>query len=820
MGIKVLLRIAFRQSGKGRRYTFLNIAGLAGGIACCLLIFEYVAFERSYDRFNPMSDRIVRIQDEEYQNGKLIIPCASAMPNLAPLMIKEFPEVETACRLYKSSFLLSNDARDLRFSESNIYYADSSVLNVFNLQLTEGDRRTALSGADKILLSATQAKKYFGNEDPLGKVLTIRSEGKKLPLEVTGVFPDLPANSHLRFDLLVAYKTFGRIIRTYGNPIDPMETRWRWTDFYTYVLLKDKKNEAGFANKLPAFIDRHYNDQPENLANRDRFRLVMMPMPDIHLYSHFIQEAEPNGDSKSVSFLFLIALFIVGIAWVNYTNLATARSLERAREVGVRKVLGAQRLELIRQFMMESLALNGLALFVALIGAFSLNRPFGLLAGRPLGTAFTLPLPYWALFTVVFLTGTFLSGLYPALILSGYQPMKVLKGAFKNSTRGQWVRKGLIVGQFAISIILIASTIIVYKQVSFMRSQRLGADIDQTLVLKGPTGGAPNGPINAAFREEILGIIGVKSFTASSLVMGEENLFSTDWEWIGNPHGRHIVETRILGIDEDFIPAYRIRMIAGRNITRSIPSDRRSVLLNESAVKSLDFPSPEAAIGQLVSTGKEFGLDSLKVLGVVADYHYEGLQKVIEPLVFVPHAGGGGGDRYSIKIEAADIAALIPKIKTVWDRNFPDDLFSYFFLDDFFGRQYVADQRFGTVFGLFALFAVAIACFGLLGLSAYNVLQRSKEISIRKILGANEISLLYLLSVDFLLLVVAGLVIAVPVAWIVMGKWLQSFAYRIEIRWWIFGLAGALALMVAFFTVGRQAWKAAMTSPIKNLKSE
>jgi len=818
MDIKDILRTALRQLGKGRGYVLLNIAGLAAGIACCLLIFEYVAFERSYDRWNPLSDRIVRIQDEEYQNGKLIVPCASAMPNLAPLMIKDFPEVETACRLYKSSFLLSNDARDVRFSESNIYYADSSVLNVFNLQLTEGDRRSALSGADKILLSATQARKYFGNEDPLGKILTIRSDGRKLPLKVTGVFPDLPVNSHLRFDLLVAYKTFGRIIGSYGNQIDPMETRWRWTDFYTYVLLKDKENEAGFANKLPAFIDKYYNDQPENLANRDRYRLVMMPMPDIHLYSHFIQEAEPNGDSKSVSFLFLIALFIVGIAWVNYTNLATARSLERAREVGVRKVLGAQRLELIRQFMLESLVLNGLALFVALIGAFSLNRPFGLLAGMPLGTVFTLPLAYWAEFMAVFLTGTLLSGLYPALILSGYQPVKVLKGAFKNSTRGQWVRKGLIVGQFAISIILIAGAIIVYRQVSFMRSQRLGADIDQTLVLKGPTGGAYNGHADAAFREEILGITGVKSFTASSLVMGEENLWSTDWEWIGNPHGRHIVETRMVEIDEDFIPAYRIRVIAGRNISRSISSDRRSVLLNESAVKSLDFPSPEAAIGQLVSTGREFGWGSLKVVGVVADYHYEGLQKVIEPLVFVPHAGLQA--RYSIKIEAADVAALIPKIKTVWDRNFPDDLFSYFFLDDFFGRQYVADQRFGAVFGLFALFAVAIACFGLLGLSANNVLQRSKEISIRKILGATEITLVYSLSVDYLLLVAAGLVIAVPVAWIVMDKWLQSFAYRTAINWWIFGIAGFLALLVAFFTVGRQAWKAAMTSPVKNLRSE
>jgi putative ABC transport system permease protein len=812
------LRSAFRKSAKGGSYVILNIVGLAAGIACCLLIFEYVAFERSFDRWNPNSNRIVRIQDEEYQNGKLIIPCASAMPNIAPLMIRDFPEVESACRLYKSSFLLSNDARQVRFRESNVYYADSSVMNVFDLHLREGDRSSALGAQGKILLSVTQAKKYFGNENPLGKRLTIHDHGNVLPVQVTGVFQDLPVNSHLRFDLLVSYKTFSRILGVNGNQVDPMETRWRWTDFYTYALLKDKDNETGFAAKLPAFIDKYYNDQPENLANRDRYRLIMMPLPDIHLYSHFIQEAEPNGDAKSVSFLFLIGIFIVGIAWVNYTNLATARSMERAKEVGVRKVLGAQRSELIRQFMLESLLLNSLALLAALILAFSLNRSFALLAGRPLDTIFTLPPVYWVEFMGVFLVGTFLSGLYPAIILSGYQPVKVLKGAFKNSTRGQWVRKSLIVGQFATSVVLIAGTIVVYRQVSFMRSQRLGANIDQTLVLKGPTGGDYNRPATDAFKQGILGISGVKSLTASSYVMGEEILWSTDWEWLGNPQGRHIVETFMLGVDEDYVPGYGIRVIAGRNFSRNMPSDRRSVLLNESAVKSLGFPSPEAAVGQLVSTGKDFGWDSLTVLGVVADYHHEGLQKIIQPLVFVPHADGLA--RYSVKIEASDIAALIPKIKTVWDRNYPDDQFSYFFLDDFFSRQYAEDQRFGAVFGLFALLAVAIACFGLLGLSAYNVLQRSKEISIRKILGATEINLVYLLSADFLLLVAGGLVIAIPVAWIVMDKWLRDFAYRTSIPWWIFGIAGVLALLVAFFTICRQAWKAAMASPVKNLRSE
>ena len=672
---------------------------------------------------------------------------------------------------------------------------------------------------DKLVLSATEAKKYFGREDPIGKTLTIHNGGKLLPLQVTGVFEDYPVNSHLKLDMLVSYKTFGRILGTYGRPNDPMETDWRWTDFYTYVLLKNKTDLGGLEQKLPAFIDKYYNDLPKPMADGDRFKLIAMPLQDIHLYSHFIQEAEPTGNGRSVSFLFLIAFLIIGIAWVNYTNLAAARSLERAREVGVRKVLGAQQHQLVRQFMMESLLFNGLAFLVALILAFSCNGLFALFTGRPLGAFFTLPMGYWGQFMAFFFIGTFLSGLYPSLILSRYQPVKVLKGLFKNSSGGQWVRKTLITGQFAISIILIAGTIIVYRQVNYMRSRDLGADINQTLVLKGAhslSDSAYGNNFNA-FKDEVRRVKGVKTITASSYVMGEEILISTDWEWMENPGGTHIVETFMLGIDDDFVPAYGIRIVAGRNFARSNPSDWRAVLLNESAIRSLGFPSPEAAIGQMVSA-HAWHLDSLRVVEVVADYHQEGLQKIIQPLVLWRR--GDLRARYSLKIATSDVAAVLGGVKNVWKRYFPDDPFSYFFLDDSFNRQYAEDQQFGSVFGLFAVFTIAIACFGLLGLSAYNVLQRSKEISIRKVLGASVPGLLYLLSADFLLLVVVALVIAVPVSWFVMDKWLQNFANRIGINWWIFGLSGFLALTVAFLTVAGQAWKAAMTSPVRNLRSE
>ena len=818
--LKSILRIAVRHLRKRKGYAALNILGLTAGIACCLLIFEYVAYERSYENFNPNADRVLRVQNEEYQYGKMVVPCASSMPALAPALKKDFPEVESVCRLTRISSLLGNDARNIRFKEDEVYYADPATLDIFAVRLVEGDARTALADPNKIVISETEARKYFGTEDALGKVLTTHGDGNARPLLVTGVFRSYPANSHFRPDLLISYKTRSQVNGTYGAANDPIETSWSWTDFYTYVMLRPGADERQFAGKLPDFIDRHLNNQPEMKANKDRYGLTLMPLKDIHLYSHYTEEMEANGDGQSVFFLFLIAFFVISIAWINYINLATARSLERAREVGVRKVLGALRRELIRQFMLESFLLNLAALVLATLAVLAVNPLFGQLTGRALPSMIVLPARFWAYFTGIFIGGTLLAGIYPALVLSRYQPVKVLKGIFKNAAGGQWLRKGLIVGQFAASIILIAGTLIVYRQVAYMRNQRLGVNIDQTLVVKGAGSGLKDSAyqdVFQSFKGEVLQVAGVKSLTASSNVMGEEILWSTDWYWMGNPAGAKKIENFMLGIDENFVPAYGIRMAAGRNFSREFPSDRRGVLLNETAVRILGFPSPQAAVGQLVSTGWQ-PYDSVRVVGVVGDYHNEGLQKAIQPLVFLPNRDRRGN--YSIKVQATDAARTVAAIKSIWDRHFPGDPYNYFFLDEFFSRQYAENQRFGEVFSLFAVIAIAIACFGLLGLSAYNVLQRTKEIGIRKVLGASVSSLLYLLSRDFLVLVGVAFVVAVPVTWAVMDSWLQSFAYRIGISWWVFGLAGLVAVVVAFVTVGGQAMKAATANPVRALRSE
>src|SRR6185312_3331689 len=440
------------------------------------------------------------------------------------------------------------------------------------------------------------------------------------------------------------------------------------------------------------------------------------------------------------------------------------------------------------------------------------------LTGRPMSSWFSLTPEYWEIFLGLFLAGTLLSGVYPALVLSRYQAAAVLKGSFKNAGSGLWLRRGLIVGQFAASIILIAGTIVVYRQVNFMRNQSLGVNIDQTLVLRAAGGGLTDSAYRdtyQAFKGDILRLSHVRSMTASSEVMGNEILWSTDWHRLHSP-SRQVSNIFHLGVDKDFIRSYGLKIIAGRNFLPDLGADKKAVILNETAVRTLGL-TPRKAIGELLSGGQQ-DMDSMQVVGVIADYHNEGLQKAIQPLLLFPNRNTR--HFYSIKIRGNDAAVTIAAIKKVWDRHFPGDPYDYFFLDQNFDRQYAENERFGEVFGLFAMFAIGIACFGLLGLSAYNVLQRTKEIGIRKVLGASNRNLLLILSREFLFLVLIALVIAIPVSWSVMHSWLQDFAYRIAMEWWVFALGGALALLIALGTVGVQALRAASAKPVKSLRSE
>lgn len=809
------LKIALRDLKKRKAYAALNILGLAIGLSCFLLIFEYVAFEKSYDRFQGLAGRIVRVRLDTYRSGELLWKSATVYPAIAPTMKKDFPEVEDFCRLHDAELLLANDERDLKFSETKGYFADPASLRMLAVDLQKGNPATALSDPDKIVISESLAKKYFGDEEPLGKHLTVRDPEGTWAYEVTGVFRDYPRNSHLFIEYLVSYATLGKLARiVWGDTTNATETSWGWYDFYSYILLQPGGDWKALEAKLPAFCDRYINSQEWSRNNNIRCELALLPMPDIHLYSNYNQEAEVNGNGRAVSFLFLIAFFIMGIAWINYINLATARSMERAREIGVRKVLGALRLDLIRQFLIESVLLNVIVLAAALLAVWELAPAFHQFIGKTEASGFSLPVNYWLVTLAIFAAGALLAGLYPAFVLSGYQPVLVLKGVFKNRRNSQTLRKGLIVVQFAASVALIAGTMVVYRQVDFMRRQSLGANINQTLVLDAAASLGDSLYQNAfqPFKNEALSINGVKNLTASSSVMGKEIYWTTG--------GRRLVEGAgtitlyHLGVDYDFIPAYNLELKAGRNFSEDFAADNQAALLNELAVQQLGFESSESAINEKIHRGR----DTLTVIGVAANFHQQGLQKAIDPIIMLLRPDIRGF--YSAKIQSADVQQTITSLQKIWEKHFPADPFNFFFLDEFFDRQYRADMIFGKVFGAFAFLAVLIACFGLLGLSTYNVVQRTKEIGVRKVLGASVASITGLLSKDFIKLVLAANLLAWPIAWFAMDRWLQDFAYRINIGWWIFALAGGMALLIALITVSTLAIKAALANPVESLRYE
>jgi putative ABC transport system permease protein len=673
--------------------------------------------------------------------------------------------------------LLSNDKNNIRFSEDKIFYAEPAFLDMFGVQLMDGDAKTALEGPEKIVISEDLARKYFNSTNVLGRTLNWKGNGYTSPLLVTGVYKNYPGNSHIKFSALVSFKTFASLTRYASGSGSDAEDSWFWTDFYTYIRLKPGTDPHKIQAALPAFAERHVNNLSENLANHDHSVFQMIALQDIHLYSNYTEEAEPGGDGKSVAFLYLIGFIILGIAWVNYINMATARSLERAREVGVRKLLGAVRRNLVVQFMVEGFMINLLALLFAVIISFILMKPFGLLTGKPLGNPFDMPPSYILSFGGFFLTGSFISGIYPAFVLSGFNPVTVLKGLFKNSGKGQWLRKGLIVGQFATSILLISGTIIIYRQLQFMRKQNLGVNIDQTIVLHGPivASDSLNETLYQSFKNDALAIPGVTSMTSSSNVMGQEILWATNWKALS---GKNLGAANIfqMAIDYDFIPEYGMKVLAGRNFSKDFPADKKAIVLNANASKLLGYKSPEEALHQTIISMND---DTMQVVGVVADFHQEGLQKVITPLILM--LSTRARNNYSIKIDPQQASTTIASLKKIWDRYYPSDPFGYFFLDEFFAKQYDENKRFGDIFGLFSMLAIVIACIGLLALSAYNVLQRTKEIGIRKVLGASVRDLVTILSKDFMILVMIAFVLAIPFSVWIMSHWLQSFAYRVNI---------------------------------------
>ncbi|MGZ4036246.1 MAG: ABC transporter permease, partial [Bacteroidia bacterium] len=751
-----------------------------------------------------------RVRMDVYENQEMREQWVTTWSPVGPLLKKEYPAVKDYCRLLHCDLLLSNEAANKKFHESKGYFADASFFRLFNTKLISGNSAEALKSPGKIAISEQMAKKYFGNEPAIGKRLQIKGSGID-PLEVTAVFKEHPKNSHLVIDYLVSFTTYSSRLKALGEGHDT-ESDFDGIAFYTYIKLQTGTDGAKFDAGMVSFGNKFLKpDRPD-----DRYAtLHLTPLKDIHLYSNFHEEAEPNGNGQRVTFLFLIAIFIICIAWVNYINLTTSRSVERAKEVGIKKVLGALRIHLIRQFAIENLLLNTTSFLLALFIFFSLLTRFDTFTGRDAFTGVSLSFKYWMVFSVLFIIGTLLSGLYPAFVLSGFLPAKVLKGSFKSSESGIHLRKGLIIAQFSVSVILIAGTIVVFKQLDFMRQKNLGINIDQTLVLRGAfsTKGEAYKNSFSAFKNEIVSHAVIKNMTASNHVMAQEIL---DGGSIARLDRRQKEEAylSLLRGDIDFVRSYGIKIIAGRNFSKDIPSDNKAIILNESALQPMAFSSPKDALNKkLVQLS-----DTFNIIGVMADYHQQGLQKPIVPIALL--LAQEVKDYYSIKINSKDISGTIELVHNIWNRHFPAEPFEYFFLDDSFDAQYKSDALFGHVFGLFAFLAIFIACSGLLGLSSYNVIQRTKEIGIRKVLGASANTIVLLLSKDFMRLILISLVISLPAGWYLMLNWLQDYAYRISMSWWTFLIAGLSAVCIALCTISFQAVKAALANPVKSLRTE
>ncbi|GGH22247.1 ABC transporter permease [Dyadobacter endophyticus] len=793
--IRNFFKIAFRNLVKHKLFSFINVLGLSAGMTACFLIALYVHFELTYDAFNKKADRIYRLSSDIQSSAGTLQYSITSWP-FGPALQNDFPEIEAFTRVSKENYLFRKG--DVKFNEENTVLADSSIFQVFDLKLLQGNPKTALKAPFSVVLTESAAKKYFGAHPAMGQTLLVGDNGDAA--QVTGIMQDPPVNSQLRGDVFLSMTTHTRHYNTAVND--------EWGNFgtTTYLLLQPGTDPAALSRKFPAFLHNHMGRllQQENIS----MTLLLEPLRDIYLYSK--REAEQSGSIENIYIFTIVAIFILLIACINFINLTTARSLERAREVGVRKAVGAGRWLLARQFIAESLLMSFLGFLLSVILSAALLPLFNELSGKTISRGLGQePLSVGILFLASIFIGL-ASGIYPALVLSSFEPVKVLKGKLAMTGNGAMLRKGLVTIQFAISIALIIGTMIVYSQLDFMRSHALGFAKDQTVVIKPGTGNSRN-----ALKTMLQNVNGVKSVAGSSAVPGGPN--SQAHSKLENARGEMQIATLdVYRVDFDFIPQYGLKVVAGRPFSSEFTSDStKALVVNEATVKLLGYHSPREAIGKKFSQWDREGT----IVGVVKDFNFKSLKENVKPLTF-RMLDPWNSDLLSVKLDGHNVKATLEAIETQWKTQYPDRPFSYYFLDEFYDRQYRADERFEALFLNFAALAIFISCMGLLGLASYATVQRTKEIGVRKVLGASVASIVGLLSKDFLQLVGLAFVIAAPLAWFVMHRWLESFAYKTPIHLWIFLAAALLSALVALATISFQSIRAALVNPVKSLRSE
>lgn len=791
----------WRHISKNKVFTFINVAGLAIGMLACMLIAQFVLHELSYDSFLEKSDRIFRIQLDRYDKGVLSTQWAAGAAGIGPDLKSNFSEVKRFARLSKQGATLANG--DTYFREEDMYFASEDFFKVFSIRLIEGVDSLVLKEPFKIVLSESMAKKYFGQENPIGK--TLKANGQT-EYEVSGVFEDLPVNTHMKIDAMGSFVTLEKL---WNDPI----MSWNWDGFMTYILLEDGVDAQAFEAKLPDFVEKKMGEEMRKFNAGMVFHL--QPVQDIHLDSDYIMEFKANGNRQSVYFLSVVAILILVIAWINYINLSTAKSVERAREVGIRKVMGGYQSQLVQQFLTESLFLNLMAVLFAAGFAILLTPWFSGLTGRELGYQLFLQPVFWLVLLVLIVLGAVMSGIYPAFVLSSFRPVEVLKGKFKNTDQGLLLRKGMVIAQFIASITLMVGTFTVFLQLRYMQNQDLGVDIEQTLVLRSPSvTDSTYKQKYQVFKQRIADYTEVLSVTASTAVPGTQPNWNAGGIRRLSQGEDEQNQYRVIMTDGSFNESFGLEMVTGRDFSDEVSNEWKNVLLNESASRLMGFSSPEEAINDRIF----FWGDTFNIVGVMKDYHQESLKKSYDALIFRYNDAPNGF--YSVKVQTSQIRELMATLEEDWKEVFPGNPFEYFFLDEHYNQQYKADQQFGTIFGIFSALAIFIASLGLFGLSSLTAIQRTKEIGIRKVLGASLFGLLRLISKDFIILVAIAILLSIPLSVWIMNSWLQDFAARITLSWWVFAVPSLLVIIITILTVSVHTIKVALINPVRSLSYE
>ena len=804
--LKNYLKVALRNLWKNKAFSAINIIGLAAGLAVCLLIVLYVVDELSYDKYNKSADRIYRLDADIYFNDTQATFAVAPDP-LAPTLKQEYPVVEEMTRVnFQKDVLVKKDNQNVQ--DHNVGYVDSTFFKVFTIPMIAGDPLTALKEPNSIVIDKTTAKKYFNGTDVIGKILRVDNN---TDCKITGVIKDIPRQSHFHFHFL----------RPRGKDNDS----WLSNNTFNYIKLKPGVSQAEMQKNVDATISKYIGRDLEqqlhsslkDLENKgNHFIYHMMPLTDIHLRSDKSYEIEANGNVTYVYIFSVIAIFILFIACVNFMNLSTARSANRAKEVGIRKVAGSLRRHLITQFLTESVLLSFFSLLFA-IGIAALLVPlFNQLAGKEMSvtTLFSTWL-FPVMITLVFLVGL-LAGSYPAFYLSSFQPIDVLKGKVAKGFKNSWLRSGLVVFQFCISIMLIIGTIIIYNQLDFIRSRKIGYNRDQVVVIHNPY--YLDNQIHT-FRNELLNIPGVRNASISGDLPTNSGFDNEGWfrDAAMDP-SRAVVLTNFF-IDDDYIPTLGMEIKEGRNFSKDFPTDSLGVILNEAAVKVLGYKDPfkETIYRPNFYDNGIHGSLAYHIVGVVKDFNFSSMHQSVGPVII---QRGDNWGAIAVRVDTKNISSVITSIKNKWAGMVPAQPFNYTFMDADFENVYTAEQRTGKLFITFAVFAILIGCLGLFGLVTYAAEQRIKEIGVRKVLGASVSGIVAMLSKDFAKLILIASLIAFPIAWWAMHKWLQSFAYRITISWWVFVVAGVTALVIALLTVSFRAIRAAIANPVKSLRTE